>query len=108
MVTFANNLLARGGDIPNVPSEVVVSLAYVEKKLREEINGLNKNHSKKPPLKPARVFLNRQRASEKSLASHLDQGTVISGSLHVCTDDIMGVASTPSPVKAKHCSGLKG
>jgi len=90
VVTFANNLLARGGDIPKVPNKVVAYLADVEKKLRHEIQGLNRNRLKTPPLKLVRVAINRQRADEEPLAAHLDEGAVMSGSLHVCTDDIMG------------------
>jgi hypothetical protein len=41
-------------------------------------------------LKLVRVAINRQRADEESLAAHMDEGAVMSGSLHVCTDDIMG------------------
>ena len=108
MVTFANNLLARGGDIPNVPSKVVVYLAYVEKKLRQEIEGLKKNRSKTPPLKLVRVALNLQRANEESLAAHLDEGTVMSGSLHVCTDDIMGGGLRIIAGETKTCLWPKG
>ena len=90
MVTFTNSLLARGGDIPKVPNKVVAYLANVEKKLRQEIQGLKRNRSTTPPLKLVRVALNRQRVDEESLAAHLDEGTVMSGSLHVCTDNIMG------------------
>jgi hypothetical protein len=52
--------------------------------------------------------LNRQRANEESLASHLDEGTVISGSLHVCTDDIMGGGLRIIAGKTKTCLWPKG
>ena len=41
-------------------------------------------------MKLARVFINRQRAGEKTLGDHVDKGTVISASVHVCTDGIRG------------------
>ena len=90
MVTVANNLLPRGKGIPGVPADVVKYLGIVEKKLRLEIQGLNKHHSKSPTMKLARVFINRQRANENPLGDHVDKGTVISASVHVCTDDIRG------------------
>jgi len=108
VVTFANNLLARGGDIPKVPNKVVAYLANVEKKLRQEIQGLKRNRSKTPPLKLVRVALNRQRADEESLAAHLDEGTVMNGSLHVCTDDIMGGGLRIIASETKTCLWPKG
>ena len=90
MVTFAKNLLARGGDIPKVPNKVVAYLADVEKKLRHDIQGLGRNRWTTPSLKLVRVALNRQRADEETLRSHVDEGSVISASVHVCTDDIRG------------------
>ena len=90
MVTVANNLLPRGKGIPGVPADVVEYLGIVEKKLHLEIQGLNKHHSNPPTIKLARVFINRQRAGEKTLRNHVDEGSVISASVHVCTDDIRG------------------
>ena len=90
MVTVTNNLLPRGEDIPIMPAGVVEYLSFVEKKLRQEIKDLNKHHSTSPAMKLAHVFINRQRANEKPLGAHVDKGTIISASLHVCTDDIMG------------------
>jgi hypothetical protein len=90
VVTVANNLLPRGKGIPGVPADVVECLGIVEKKLLLEIQGLNKHHSTPPTIKLARVFINRQRAGEKTLRNHVDKGSVISASVHVCTDDIRG------------------
>ena len=90
MVTAANNLRSRETDTPRVPTKVVEYLRTVEKKLHLEIKGLTKHSSKSPTIKSARVFINRQRADEETLKSHVDEGSVISASVHVCTDDIRG------------------
>ena len=90
MVTAANNLRSRETDTPRVPTKVVKYLRTVEKKLHLEIKGLTKHSSKSPTIKSARVFINRQRADEETLRSHVDEGSVISASVHVCTDDIRG------------------
>ena len=73
-----------------MPTKVVEYLRTVEKKLHLEIKGLTKHSSKSPTIKSARVFINRQRADEETLRSHVDEGSVISASVHVCTDDIRG------------------
>ena len=82
--------LVRGENILIVLAEVVACLDYVEKNLCQEIKYLTKHHTNSPPIKIARVFLNRQRDNEKNPGSHMNEGTVISASLHICTDDIMG------------------
>ena len=73
-----------------MPTKVVKYLRTVEKELHLEIKGLTKHSSKSPTIKSARVFINRQRADEETLRSHVDEGSVISASVHVCTDDIRG------------------
>ena len=73
-----------------MPADVVNYLGEIVNKLRLEIKNLNMHHSMSPPMKLVRVFLNRQRANEKPLGAHVDKGPVISASVHVCTDDIMG------------------
>ena len=108
MVTVDNNLLPHGKDITGVPADVVKYLGIVEKKLRLEIQGLNKHHSKSPTMKLAHVFINRQRANEKNLGDHVDKGTVISASVHVCTDDIRGGVSASLALKAEPFNDLKG
>ena len=107
MVTAANNLLPRGKDTPGVPADVVEYLGIVEKKLHLEIQGLNKHHSNPPTIKLARVFINRQRAGEKTLRNHVDEGSVISASVHVCTDDIRGAVSASLAQKAEPLNGHK-
>ena len=73
-----------------MPADVVKYLGEIVTKLRLEINNLNMHHSNSPLMKLVRVFLNRQRANEKPLGAHKDKGPVISASVHVCTEDIMG------------------
>ena len=73
-----------------MPADVVNYLGEIVTKLRLEIKNLNMHHSNSPLMKLVRVFLNRQRANEKPLGAHKDKGPVISASVHVCTEDIMG------------------
>ena len=73
-----------------MPADVVNYLGEIVNKLRLEIKNLNMHHSNSPLMKLVRVFLNRQRANEKPLGAHKDKGPVISASVHVCTEDIMG------------------
>ena len=73
-----------------MPADVVNYLGEIVNKLRLEISHLNMHRSTSPLVKLVRVFLNRQRANEKPLGAHKDKGPVISASVHVCTEDIMG------------------